>query len=84
MMSTQDVKKVVKILNRIGPNPKDVVQITEVVVGFLWAFGEDSLLPLRHLDIGISRSELLPHSCPVDLEVSVAIELKIVTVETEL
>lgn len=84
MMAIEDVDEVVEILDRIGPDAEDIVRVPEVDQGLLRAFGEDSSLPFRHIDVSIGGSELLPHGRPMSLEVKVANKLNVVTAEAQL
>lgn len=57
MMAVQNVNKIVKILYRMGPDAKDIVQVSERPRASL----DICLLPFSRIDVSIGRSELLSH-----------------------
>ena len=66
------------------PDPENVIKKTEIEEGFEWAFIEGFTLPLAHVQVCVGGCESLTHGCPVDLEIELVIEEKIIMGETEL
>lgn len=68
---------------RMGPDAPDVVNVAQVMGWGFVAFWECSVLPGRHVNVGVSRGKLLAHRYTLDLKVGFAIELEIIASEAE-
>lgn len=83
MVVVENVNKLPKLLLRVGPDPEDVVEISQVHERSSGALGEDIALPLCHVDVGVCGSEL-PHGHVVHLQVRVSIKVKVVGAHAQL